>query len=580
MVETSPALEFLRRFIPLFDACANYDLKQLRSDLIAGLTTAVLLVPQGMAYALLAGLPPVVGLYASLVPAIAYAFIGTSRQLSVGPVAMDSLLVATGVGAISASGSTAYLEAAVLLALMVGALQILFGVLRLGLVVNFLSRPVMSGFTSAAAILIALSQLKHLLGVPLASTTTAWGVFAQLPAALADFSPLTLVVGMTAVIALVSLEKYLPLVPAPLLVVSLGTLVVGWGGLEGQVAIVGNVPPGLPEFSLPHVDWSRVTRLLPVALSIALVAFMEAIAVSETYAQKHKYSLSANRELVALGSANVLGSLFSGYPVTGGFSRTAVNARGGARTQVAGLVTVLLVGLSLVFLTPLFYYLPKAALSAIIIVAVFGLIDLAEVQRLKKIKRSDLALLGMTFFATLALGAAPGLGVGVLASLGWFVYRTTRPHVAVLGRIPGSTQFRNIKRYRGLVTYQGILIVRLDAQYYFGNVHFLKETLAELETKMPEELKAVVLDASAINAIDSSGEAALRQLDEEYSNRGVKLYLTGVKGPVRDVLRESGLEDSLGKACQCLSVHEALSILDARPHRPPQRFGRLNPDEP
>jgi SulP family sulfate permease len=452
---------------------------------------------------------------------------------------------------------------------MVGVLQLLLGVLRMGFLVNFLSIPVVSGFTSAAAILIGLSQLKHLLGVPLQGGSNAWTVIAQLPEHWGNISVETLVLGISAILLLFVFKKKFPKLPGPLFVVSLGAIIVSSLGLPGRINIVGDVPSGLPKFSLLAIDFDLVATLVPTALSIALVAFMESIAVSKTYAKKGRYNLSANRELMALGASNLLGSFFSGYPVTGGFSRTAVNAQAGAQTQLSAVFTSFFVGLSLVFLTPLFYFLPKAALASIIMVAVFGLIDYAEVTRLLRVKRSDLVLLVLTFAATLSLGAAPGLGVGVVASLGWFIYKSTQPHLAVLGRVPGTSQFRNIKRFRGLVTYRETLIVRLDAQFYFGNVAFLKDSLAELEASMPEPLQALILDASAINAIDSSAEVALRDLVEDYTARGVVLYLAGVKGPVRDVLQDSGLAVQLGAAGRCLSVHEALQSIGATPNTEP-----------
>jgi SulP family sulfate permease len=271
--------------------------------------------------------------------------------------------------------------------------------------------------------------------------------------------------------------------------------------------------------------------------------------------------------LIALGAANFFGSFFQGYPVTGGFSRTAVNASAGAKTNVAALITSALVALSLLFLTPFFYYLPNTVLAAIIVVAVFGLIDLSEVRRLERIKKADLALLIGTFLATLILGIINGIALGVGASLAWFVYKTTRPHIAVLGRVPGTTHFRNIYRNKGLTTYRGVIAVRMDAQFYFGNVAFLKSTLTRLEAEMEEDLRAVVLDASAINNLDSSGESALRDMADAYEARGVDLYLTGVKGPVRDVLESSGFAESLGSRCRHLTVHDAISTCRPEPEK-------------
>jgi SulP family sulfate permease len=516
---------------------------------------------------MLAGLPPIIGLYSSLIPPILYSLLGTSRQLSVGPVAMDSLLVAVSVGAIAQSGSKDYLGAAIVLALMVGVFQFLMGVLRMGFLVNFLSQPVVSGFTSAAALIIGLSQFTHLLGVPIKNSSNVVGLVQQTIKAAPSTSVATLSIGVAAIVSLLTLKKFAPRAPGALLVVVAGTLVVYFLGLEGAVAVVGEVPPGLPHFQLPAVNQELLTTLLPSALTISLVAFMESISVSQAYARKNKYSVAPNQELIAVGAANFFGSFFQSYPVTGGFSRTAVNATAGAKTNVAALITAALVGIALLFLTPLFYFLPKAVLAAIITTAVLGLVDFAEVQRLERVKKADLVLLVGTFLATLGLGIVSGIALGVGGSLAWFVFKTTRPHIAVLGRVPGTTHFRNVHRNQSLTTYRGVIAVRMDAQFYFGNVAFLKSTLARLEAEMEEELRAVILDASAINNLDSSGESALHDMSEAYEARGVELYITGVKGPVRDVLESSGLAETMGIRCRYLNVHEAILAYGPEPHK-------------
>lgn len=553
----------LDRIIPLLGTLRTYKREYLKGDMTAGLTTAVMLVPQGMAYAMLAGLPPMVGLYSALVPPILYAIWGTSRQLSVGPVAMDSLLVAVSVGAIARTGTEEYVSAAVALAFIVGSIQILMGFLRLGFLVNFLSQPVVSGFTSAAALIIGLSQFKHLLGVPIENNSDVLGLVRHIALAVPATRIETLLIGIAAIFGMVILKKVAPRVPSALLAVTAGAMIVYFFRLGGRVAIVGNVPAGLPEFHLPSLNPELILTLLPSGLTIAIVAFMESISVSQTYARKNKYDVVANQEFLALGAANLAGSFFQGYPVTGGFSRTAVNASAGARTQVAALITAALVGFSLIFLTPLFYYLPKTILAAIILIAVVGLIDFTEVQRLKHIKGADFTLLLSTFLATLILGIIQGIALGVFVSLAWLIFKTTRPHIAVLGRVPGTTHFRNVSRYRGLATYRGVLALRMDAQFYFGNIAFLKATLSKLESAMEEELGVVILDASAINNLDSSAESALREILDNYNARGVELYLTGVKGPVRDVLESSGISESLGSRGRHLSVHDAISACRA-----------------
>ena len=550
------------RLLPGLKALKEYDRQTFVQDLFAGVTTAVMLIPQGMGYAMLAGLPPLYGLYSSLIPLMVYALFGSSRQLAVGPVAMVSLLVATGVGALAPTGSSAFIGYALLLALLVGGLQVSMGALRLGFLVNFLSHPVISGFTSAAALIIGFSQLEHLLGVELPRSHHVHATLLAAAARIAEVNLPTLVIGVASIAFLVLAKRFAPKLPRALIVVVGATLLV-WGmALHASgVAIVGDVPAGLPRPALPALRWEALSTLLPIALAIAMVGFMESIAVAKRYARENEYEVDANQELVALGLANVAGAFAQAAPVTGGFSRTAVNAQAGAKTTLAGLVTALLVGLTLLFFTPLFYYLPKAVLAAIIMAAVFGLIDVHEVRHLWRVKRADLAMLAITFVATLTLGIEQGIAVGVGASLLVLVFRTTRPHVAVLGRLPGTTVYRNVLRFPEAMTTPGVLALRLDAQFYFGNVNFLKETLTELEAKQPEPLEAVVIDASGINAVDASAEAALREILEDYESRKIRLILSSVKGPVRDVFQRSRFDTRLGKQGFTWNVHEAFQRL-------------------
>lgn len=559
-------LDKLAKVMPSIDWVRSYHRQDLSGDVTAGLTVAVMLIPQGMAYALLAGLPPIIGLYASIVPLAIYALFGSSRQLAVGPVAMVSLLVATGVGAIAKPGSGEFIAYAILVSLMVGAIQLGMGVFRLGFLVNFLSHPVVSGFTSAAALIIGFSQLKHLLGVDIQRSHHVHSILWQALQKLGEVNVLTVAIGVGSVVLLMVLKRVKKTFPAALAVVVLGTLAVWLFGLHEQgVAIVGAVPAGLPKPSLPPLDWKAISALLPIALTISFVGFMESISVAKAVARRHRYEVDANQELKGLGLANIAGSLFSAYPVTGGFSRTAVNDQAGARTPLASLITAGVIALALLFLTPLFYYLPKAVLAAIIMVAVFGLVDIAEVKHLWKVKRSDLALLLLTFVATLTLGIEAGILTGVGASLLWFVVRTTRPHTARLGRLPGGEAYRNVDNHPEAQTVEGVLALRIDAQFYFGNVTFLKETLRRLEVEHGP-LRAVVIDASSINQLDSSAAGALDEIAEDHRERGIALTFAGVKHPVMDVMRRAHLDQKLGEDAFFLSVHEAVMRASQRPY--------------
>ena len=552
------------RWIPALGWLRGYPRENLRGDVLAGLTTAVLLVPQAMAYAMLAGLPPIYGLYASTVPLVVYALFGTSRQLAVGPVAMVSLLVAAAVGALAEPGSPAYIESAVLMATLVGGVMLTLGLLRAGFVTNFLSHPVIAGFTAAAAFVIGFSQLTHLLGLDLPRTHLVHETVLAVVDQIGAIAPVTALIGGLSVVLLVALQRFAPGFPRALTVVVLGSAAVALFGLDAHgVAIVGDVPAGFPAPSLPVFDVERVAALAPTAFAIALIAYVESISVARAFARKARQDIDPNQELVGLGAANLAGSLFSGYPVTGGFSRTAVNAQAGARTGVAALVTALVVTFTLLFLTPAFRYLPKATLAAVIMVAVFGLIDLSEVRKLWKVKRADLAMMGLTFAATLALGIEQGILVGVGTSLLAFVVRTTHPHTAVLGRLPGSNTYRNVKNYPDAETLPGLLILRMDAQLYFGNVMFLKNALRELEASSSCPLKAVVFDASSINQLDSSADDALVEIAEDYAERGIQLFFASVKGPVQEVMSASGLAERLGETHYFLELHDAVEAAAA-----------------
>ena len=555
-------LASIGRFLPLVAGFDGYDGPRFRGDVVAGLTTGVMLIPQGMGYAMLAGLPPIYGLYASLVPVAVYALLGTSRQLAVGPVAMVSLLVATGVSRVSAESVEGYVAAAVALALIVGVMQVSMGLLRLGFLVNFLSHPVISGFTSAAALIIGFSQLKHLLGIPLPRSHFVHEILESAWVQPAEVRVVTVAIGLGSIAILVGFKRWAPRFPRALLVVMLTSLLVlGLRLDERGVAIVGAVPAGLPPVSLPSIDLATLNTLWPIALTIALVGFMESIAVAKRYAIEQKYEVNANRELVALGLANMLGSLTAAYPVTGGFSRTAVNAQAGATSGVAGLMTALLIGLTLLLLTPLFFFLPKAVLAAIIMTAVFGLVDVHEVRHLWRVKRSDLAMWGTTFLSTATLGIEAGVLVGVGASMAVVILHSTRPHVALLGRLPGTDHFRNVRRYPEAVTIPRLLVVRIDSQFYFGNVNYLKETMRRLEADQPASLDAVVLDMRGVNRIDASAEHALTEILEDYRERGIRFVLTYVKGPVRDVLNRSGFFTELGEHNVFLDISDALHAL-------------------
>ncbi|MEL6922819.1 MAG: solute carrier family 26 protein [Bacteroidota bacterium] len=556
----------IKEYIPALQWLKNYNKTQLKGDLMAGLTVGVMLIPQGMAYAMIAGLPPIYGLYASTLPILIYALFGTSRQLAVGPVAMVSLLTAAGIGVLAEGGTDTYLTLAISLAFMVGAIQFLLGVLRLGFLVNFLSHPVISGFTSAAALIIGLSQLKHLLGIELARSHHVHEIVLQAIDQAADIHWMTVSIGLAGIAMIVLVRKINRSIPGPLLAVVFGILSVYLLGLSDPawgVKIVGEVPGGLPTLSTPDFSFGTFQALLPVALAISLVSFMESIAVAKAIQARHKnYKVEANQELIALGLANIGGSFLQSYPVTGGFSRTAVNDQAGATTGMASVISAGLIVLTLLFLTPLFYYLPNAILASVIMVAVFGLIDYREAMHLWKTDRSDFWMLVVTFVATLALGIEQGIAIGVVLSIAWIIYRTSRPHMAQLGKVPGTHFYRSLQRFDQLEEREDLLIVRFDAQLYFANISFFKDQLEAWVKEKGPQLQAVIINADSINNVDSSALHALEEVVTTLQASSLKVYFSGVKGPVRDAMTKARLMDKFGAQHFFMSVQEAVDFYD------------------
>jgi SulP family sulfate permease len=545
--------------LPVVETVRNYDGSTLKGDLNAGITVGIMLIPQGMAYAILAGLPPVYGLYASLVPLIIYALFGTSRQLAVGPVAMVSLLVIAGVGEIADVGSGRFIQLAILTALGVGLVQFLMGLFRMGFLVNFLSHPVLSGFTSAAAIIIGASQIKNLLGVDLPRTNYVHEILIGLAGKLSQIDLITTVIGIGSIVAIVLIRKWKKTFPSALVVVILGTLFTYLFGLnQAGVSIVGEIPEGLPTFDAGFVNLSDLQLLIPIILVISLVSYMESIAVAKAIANKHGYKVDANKELVGLGLANIGGSFFQSFPTTGGFSRTAVNDQSGAKTTLAAIVSAGIIGLTVLFLTPLFYYLPSAVLAAIIMVAVAGLFDYQEMLNLFKTDKKDLAMLLITFVATLALGIEEGIGIGVLISLALVIYSSSKPHNAELGRLGESKTFRNINRYEEANITEDVMIYRFDAPIYFANVEHFRESINHRIADHSDDLELVILDASAINNIDSTGVHMLTELIQDLNQKGVRFYIAGAIGPVRDKLMKSGVVELMGRDTYFFDVDEAL----------------------
>jgi len=528
----------IKELIPILEWLPNYNSSRFKGDFIAGITVSIILIPQGIAYALIAGIPPIYGLYCALVPQLVYAIFGSSRQVAIGPVAMDSLIVATGVSTLALAGSDSYIAIAILLAFMVGSIQFLLGVFRLGFIVNFLSKPVISGFTSAVALTIGINQFRNLFGVDFVQSDQIQYVLEDIWFNIIDFNVHTTVIGLISVGVIILLRKINKKIPNALLVVVVGILTIRYLGDEfSDVAIVKDIPSGLPSFSFPEMDISQIKELLPIALTLVMVGYLETISIGKSLeAKQDEYKLRPNQELIALGLSNIIGSWFKAYPSTSSFSRSAINQESGATTGMASLVSVVMVLLTLLFLTPLFYHLPKTVLAAIIIVAVFGLVNIKEAIFLWKANNLDFWLLVVTFFSTLLFGIEYGIMIGVGLSLIILIFRTSRPYVAELGKVPESDFYRNRERFNEVILDDEVLVFRFDAQLFYANASYFIETLELMVEEKGPRLKLIVLDAESINRVDSTGVEMLKERIRFYHKKNILFYFAGVKGPVRDHL--------------------------------------------
>jgi SulP family sulfate permease len=520
----------------------------MRADLIAGITVALVLVPQSMAYAQLAGLPPYYGLYASFLPGIVAALFGSSRQLATGPVAVVSLLTASALEPIAGTNPELYLAYAIMLALMVGIFQMALGLLRLGVLVNFLSHPVVIGFTNAAAIIIGTSQLGKLFGVSVEKADHTYEtVFNTVVAAIQNTHLETFLMGLLALAIMILLKRYLQAIPNVLTAVVVTTLISWQSGFEAAGGmVVGVVPAGLPPFAFPELDFQIMAQLLSVTVAIAIIGFMEAISIAKAMAARTRQRLDANQELIGQGLSNIVSSLFSGYAVSGSFSRSAVNISAGAVTGFSAVITGLVVGITLIALTPLLYHLPQATLAAVIIMAVINLVKVGPIRHAWKVQRHDAVVAVVTFLLTImwAPHLDKGIMVGVILSLMLFLYRTMTPRVAVLSRDPdGSLRDADVRK---LQTCRNISLIRFDGPLYFANTGYFEDKVLE-RVAMKPDLKFVIIDAEGINEIDATGEEMLHNLIGRLKEAGVELIIARAKKQLWDTFERTNLMEKLGR---------------------------------
>ena len=552
-----------QRFLPFLDWIGQVrDRNVLRADLVAGTTVALVLIPQSMAYAQLAGLPAYYGLYASFLPVIVASLWGSSAQLMTGPVAVVSLLTASTLATYVAIGSEEFIALAIMMAFLVGIVQFLLGLFRLGIIVNFLSHPVILGFTNAAALIIGLSQLNKIFGVHKPRSdkfiNDIWEVILQIPQ---THIP-TLIMGVSAIVIMWGLKKYRPKVPAVLVAVTITTFASWLFNFNGQV--VGEVPQGLPSLSMPQLSWDMAMTLLPSAFVISLVGFMEAISIAKAIAAKTKQHIDPNQELIGQGLANMIGSLGQSYPVSGSFSRSAVNFNAGAITGMSAVFTALFVLITLLFLTPLLYHLPQAVLAAVIMMAVFGLINFRAIKHAWQAHAHDGLAAIVTFIATLTF--APHLDNGIMLGAGMaimlFLYRSMKPRVAILGRFKDGT-LHDVRVNPDLVTDDKILAIRYDGSLYFANVSFFEDAILEAQAHKPEA-QFILIVGDGINQLDASGEEILHHVITRLRDNGVTLLFSGLKKQVRDTLARTGLHSVIGDENMFATADQALESIYAQ----------------
>nr|WP_297456756.1 sulfate permease [uncultured Halomonas sp.] len=549
----------LERYFPILVWLPHYRRELFGHDLLAGLIVTVMVIPQSLAYALLAGLPAVVGLYASLLPLFAYTLFGSSRTLAVGPVAIIALMTAAALAGIAVPGSSAYIEAALVLTLLSGLMLTVMGLLRLGFFANFLSHPVISGFLSASGLLIAASQAAHLLGIS-ASGYTVVTLVTDLVTHLPSAHLPTLAIGAGTLAFLIAMRRYAKTTlirlgfperlaeligkTGPVFAVIVTTSISWRFNLAGTgVEVVGAVPGGLPPLTLPGFDPALWKTLLVPALLISVVGFVESVSMGQMLAAKRRERISPDQELIGLGTANLAAAFSGGMPVTGGLSRTVINFDAGARTPAAGIVAALGIGLVTLFFTPLLHYLPVATLAAVITVSVLTLVDISAMRRTWRYSRSDFAAMLATLGLTLIEGVEVGILAGMGLSIGLFLYRTSRPHSALVGRVPGTEHFRNVTRH-DVESSQRVALLRIDESLYFANARYLEDTVYGLIAEHPE-LDHVVLICSAVNLVDTSAIESLEAINARLADAEVTLHLAEVKGPVMDRLKHTDLLDSL-----------------------------------
>ncbi|WP_108867311.1 SulP family inorganic anion transporter [Aquimarina aquimarini] len=544
----------------------KYNRSVFKADSIAGVTVGVILIPQAIAYALLMGVSPIYGLYACLVPLLLYAVFGTSRQLSIGPVAVTAILVMSGVSQLAEPFTEEFIELVVFSGFLIGVLQLIMSALRMGFLVNLISQPVISGFISAAAIIIIVSQLEQGLGLNIPDFKHTYETIGYAIYHLSEVNLITLGICLFSIIGITVLKKWKNSFPGALMVLVVTTLITYFFDLENKgVALIKDVPSGLPSFAIPEMSYDTMVALIPSVLTVTFIGYVGSIGIAKSMEMKKRdHTIRPNQELFALGIAKVIGAFFQAVPSSGSYSRTAINDKAGAKTTVSSFVAALMVIFSLLFLTSFFYYIPKAVLAAIILVSVLGLINFSEANYLFRLRRRDFIVMIITFVGTLVFGVENGIFIGVVLSFVFLQYYSARPHIAELVNIPQTTYYRNINRFPDAVQSEVYLIIRFDNQLYFGNSSYFKDAILEFVSKRKPLPSFLILDNTNMHDIDSTGLHVLEDIQQYLDGLDIQLLMVGTIGPVRDFLKRSGFTDELGENRYYLTISDAVDYAENR----------------
>lgn len=554
----------IKPYFPLAEQLSSYTPTVFKDDMVAGLTVWILLVPQAMAYALLAGMPPIYGLYGSLIPPLVYGIMGTCRQLSLGPVASSSLVILAGISQLAEPETPHYIELVILTGGLIGLGMLLLGLLRLGFLSVLLSQPVIVGFTAAAGVIIGVSQLKYLFGIDIPRFGQSYETIIYAFQHIEETHWLTFAFCSGGVLSILAMKHWLPKVPGTLVVSVVSIVVTYLLGLEQYgLEMVKDVPQGLPHFDLPVLGNGNLNAVFPTVMVGIVIGVVENISIAKALELKTKaYKVRPDQELLAAGASRFLGGLFQGLPVSASFTRSALNYEAGAKTGLSSVILAIMMGLTLLFLTPLVYYLPKAILGAIVFMAVKSLIEVGEAKRLWRIRRRDFLMMLATFFATLLISIEMGVVVGIVLSLALVLLQASRPHIAILGQLPGSREFRNVERFPDARELDDVVVARFDAPLYYLNADYFKTFIHEA-IQTHAQCKLLILDCSSISDIDTNGLNALQELHDELKIQGIELSMAGLIGPARDLLNTSGLTAQIGVQHQFLNIYDAVQFFKA-----------------